>query len=125
MPTICFTIDGPLFGYRASTSHKKDKQGRSTKKGGCFDPDYLAYKDRVLKLACVAGWKGRAISEKAWPARLCVIVSWAKEPRIDWSNCYKGIEDAIFLQDRFVLPHWLSDMKWDTGVEKIDVIVQC
>lgn len=125
MPTIRFTIDGPLFGYRASMSRRKDKQGRSTKKGGCFDPDYLAYKDRVLKLAMVAGWKGLAVSKKTWPVRLGVAVYWAKEPLVDWSNCYKALEDSIFLQDRFVLPHWSNDFKWDAGVEKIDVIVEC
>jgi hypothetical protein len=87
---IKFTVPGPLYAYRRI----KDKG--SYKK-------YGEYKNRVLGLAMEAGWKGRADSVPEFPVKLSINVSWKKNPRIDASNVLKGIEDALFEQDRWIL----------------------
>lgn len=89
-----FEIEGPLYAYR-----------RLRDKGG-YDK-YCAYKKRVLLLAMRTGF--RRVTAKipkkgviAHPVRLVVTVAWKKRPRMDLSNVVKGIEDAIFAQDRWV-----------------------
>jgi phosphoglycolate phosphatase-like HAD superfamily hydrolase len=101
MGTIIFQVDGPLLGYRASIRR-------------AFDPKYKAFKHRVLLVAQTQGWQGRAISVPAWPVHLSVDVSWKNNPRIDWKNVYGAIEDALFEQDRYVIPGKRNDATWNT-----------
>lgn len=87
---IKFNVPGPLYAYR-----------RIRDKGGY--KKYNEYKNRVLGLAMEAGWVGRTNSVSGFPAKLSVNVFWKKNPRIDASNVLKGIEDALFEQDRWIL----------------------
>lgn len=111
MKTITFTVPAKLYAYR----RLRDK--------GKYKP-YSQYKEKVLLLAMEAGWKGRVSALKDPPVRLSVISRWNKNPRMDWSNCFKGIEDALFEQDHFVKPGQKSDNVWDYGKEEAIVILE-
>ena len=87
---IKFTITRPLYAYR----RVKDK--------GRYKP-YQEYKNRVLGLAMEAGWRGRVDSVPEFPVKLSANVFWRKNPRMDASNFIKGVEDALFSQDRWIL----------------------
>ena len=71
------------------------------------------------------GWKGRVASVKEWPVRLSVIARWKNNPRSDHSNIFKGIEDALFIQDRYVIIGPFCDDVWDTKkTEEATVILE-
>lgn len=108
---MTFRIEGPLLGFRKGLKES-------------FDPKYQQFKNRVLGEAMVAGWNGKAISLQHVPPHLSVEVFWNKGPRLDWSNLYKAIEDALFEQDRFVKPGRHSDVVWDHGKEYCIVTVE-
>ncbi len=108
---ITFTVPKKLYAYR----RLRDK--------GKYKP-YSQYKERVLLLAMEAGWKGRLTALKDYPIRLSVIGHWNKNPRMDWSNLFKGVEDALFEQDQFVKPGRHSDHVWDFGKEEAIVILE-
>lgn len=100
---ICFIVDGPLKGYKASAAavFKKDPMAKL--------PQLAAFKERVLWTAIAAGWRHREPSAAA-PARLSVVVNWHGAPRIDWKNVYGLLEDALWPQDRYVFPGKESDV---------------
>lgn len=115
-----FLVPGPVLGYRQTTKktiwHPKERE-RSKR--------YGAFKQKVLLLSMEAGMPniGRATKEK--PSRLSVQVFWKKEPRIDWANIYKGVEDSLWYErDRHVKPGHDSDVTWDSGKEELRVIVE-
>lgn len=112
---IKFVVPALLYGYRSSTLRslflKKNRK-------------YAEFKEKVLKLAIEAGWKSKAVALKEHPPLLSVEVRWKKGPRIDWSNVYKAIEDALFSEDRFVKPGKHSGVEWDYGTEEAIVMVE-
>lgn len=122
MREIRFVIPGPLLGYRASISSRKNKDG--TRSGGALDPKYRDYKQMVCYEAMAQGWKGRVASDRAWPVYLSVEVHWKEWARLDWSNCYKAVEDALFSNDRFVHPGRFSDFIQWKPEEKAIVVIQ-
>lgn len=91
LKTIRFTIFGPLVGYRASwTRHNKR---------------YHDFKSSVLLLAMESGFQNNGTATKEESPRLTVRVYWKNDPRIDWANVYKCIEDSLWYEsDRFVQP---------------------
>lgn len=101
MGSLIFQVDGPLFGYR-----------RVMDRGGY--KSYSAFKTRVLLIAQSRGWQGRVKSSERWPCHLSVHVAWRLKPRIDWPNVYKGIEDSLFEQDRYVIPGDRNNVIWNT-----------
>jgi hypothetical protein len=107
---IEFTVPGPLFPYRRI----RDK--------GRYQP-YAQYKNRVLSIAMEHGWKGRVASVKDWPVRLSVIARWKNNPRSDHSNIFKGIEDALFTQDRYVIIGSYCDELWDTKKPEEAIVI--
>ena len=113
MPAIRFTIEGPLVGYR----RPQDKPIKDYKK-------YVQFKNRVLMEAMDMGWRGRVASIIERPPRLSVLVRWVNNPRSDWSNIYKAIEDALFSQDRYVKPGGLQGKEWGCGVEEAIVVIE-
>lgn len=113
MAAICFTVPGPLVGYR----RPQDKPVKDYKK-------YVQFKNRVLMEAMDMGWRGRMASIIEHPPRLSVLVRWEKNPRSDWSNIYKAIEDALFTQDRYVKPGQQQGKEWDCGIEEAIVVIE-
>ena len=103
-----FRVPGPLLGYRASVRR-------------CFDPRYGAYKDDVVTLAREAGLY--ELDPKLSYVTLSVQIFWRKKPRIDWTNVYKAIEDALWPRDRYVRP---GPCSWamNTGFEEAHVTVE-
>lgn len=101
MSAIIFEVPGPLFGYR----RVMDRGGYST---------YAKFKKRVLLIAQAKGWPGLVKTSSEWPCHFSVHVAWRLKPRIDWPNVYKGIEDALFEQDRYVLPGDRNNVIWNT-----------
>jgi hypothetical protein len=113
-----FTIDGPLKGYKASVAavFKKDPMAKL--------PQLAAFKERVIWTAIAAGWRHREPTASA-PVRLSVVVNWHGAPRIDWKNVYGLIEDALWPQDRYVLPGRHSDVKYEsTEPEHAYVVIE-
>ena len=123
MREITFAIDGPLYGYRASTS-KRTRKSDGKRVGGAFDPSYIAFKRLILLTAQTKGWKGHLISLPDWIIRLSVFVYWSKQCRLDWSNAYKAVEDALFSQDRYVHPGGLSGFLQNSGPERMVVTLE-
>lgn len=120
---IEFTLDGPLYAFRSSpTGYKRKSDGK--RKGGAFDPDYKNFQRDVLFEAMKRGWKGKVVSLPLWIVRLSVVAHWCAEARLDWSNLYKGVEDALFTQDRFVRPGNKSDFVQFDGPERADIIIE-
>lgn len=86
---------------------------------------YGQFKERVLLLSIEAGMPNMGRAEEERPPRLSVIVFWKKNPRIDWANVYKAVEDGIFYEwDRHVKPGHYSDVTWGSGKEELHVIVE-
>jgi len=112
MNKFCFTVEGPLVGYQ-----RPGDKGHRYKR-------YTQYKNRVLLAAMEKGWRGRAVSLKENPPTLSIFVQWIRNPRIDFSNVLKGIEDSLFSQDRFVKPGKFA-LAWDVGIEAVSVTVEC
>lgn len=115
-----FVVPGPLLGYRQTTKktiwHPKERE-RSKK--------YGAFKEKVLIISIEAGMPNIGRAEKERPPRLSVQVFWKKEPRTDFTNILKAVEDALFYQwDRHVKPGAYSDVTWDSGKEEARVIVE-
>lgn len=100
--TIQFTVDGPLLGGRSSRDRLYGKSGK----------DYAAFKRRVLALAMAAGWKGRAKALKSMPPKLSVYIHWLDNALLDWKNVYWAVEDALFSDDRHVIPGQYSGVSW-------------
>ncbi len=73
--------------------------------------------------AMEAGFIGKVVSLKEAPPFLSVRTFWKRNPRIDWANCYKAVEDGVFSQDRFVVPGPDSTVSWDTGEEYVEVFL--
>jgi hypothetical protein len=125
---ITFKVDAPLFGYRSQTRaglHKKHMEARGVKlRRRDSGAKYAMFKKEVLYTAMQAGFKGRVKALKEYPIYLSVIVRWNKGPRIDWANMYKGIEDALFEDDRYVRPGKHQDVIYDAGVEEAEVILE-
>lgn len=120
MQRVEFIVPGPLMGYRQTTSktiwHPKERARSKA---------YGQWKKNVLILSMQAGLPNMGRAEKENPPRLSVEVFWKKEPRIDWANCYKSCEDAIFYEwDRHVIPGKYSGVIWDSGREEARVIVE-
>lgn len=106
-------VPGKLMGYR----RPRDKDANYKK--------YTAFKSLVLTLAMEKGWRGRTASLMEIPVRLSVLVRWKNNPRSDWSNIFKSIEDALFEQDRYVKPGKESDVEWNTmKVEEAVVTIE-
>lgn len=112
MGVVTFTVPGPLWGYR----RPRDKDSNYKK--------YTEFKNFVLETAMRNNWAGRVDSLIDHPPRLSVHVKWKKNPRTDWSNIYKAVEDALFSQDRWVKPGNKSDYEWDCGKEEVIVIIE-
>lgn len=112
MGSITFTVPGKLMGYR----RPRDKDANYKK--------YTEFKNYVLLLAMESGWKGRIDSLMETPVRLSVLVRWNNNPRSDWSNIFKSIEDAIFSQDRYVKPGQKSDVEWNAKIEEAVVTLE-
>jgi Holliday junction resolvase RusA-like endonuclease len=101
-----FEVPGPLYAYR-----------RLRDRGGYRN--YDRFKKRVLLLAMENGFR-RFDTTAALPVTLNLTVHWKKGPRIDLSNVVKGIEDALFSQDRWVREiHAFSSEK--SGPERAEV----
>ena len=113
--TLYFVIEGPLMGYRQST-----RKSFWTKR----NQDYARWKEAVYLQACAAGLRDedRKTCRENVPV-LAVTIWWRKGPRMDWKNVVGGIEDAIFPEDRWVMP---GKMMWvpDSGEEKAEVWVK-
>lgn len=80
-----FTIDSPLYGYRASVA-------------AAHAPEYSAFKAKVRWLANSA-----RVPHAIFPGddvRVRVVIFWNKAARIDGKNVYAAIEDGLFKQDR-------------------------
>jgi hypothetical protein len=107
MRSLIFRVDGPLLAYR-----------RIRDKGGYRN--YDRFKRRVLWVAMAAGFR-RCSSSRERVFDLGVEVYWKKAPRIDASNVLKGIEDALFDQDRYVLGVRVV-MTMDTGSEEHAIV---
>jgi hypothetical protein len=102
-----FEISGPLHGYRAGLNR-------------VFDPKYKRFKEMIR---LVANTKG-VPSEITPGTRVGIIVDiyWKKKARIDGSNIFKAVEDAIFSQDRGLgFGSW--SMTENAGGEFIEVTV--
>jgi hypothetical protein len=119
---IQFTVDGPLMGYKQTTSksifHPKERARSKA---------YGAWKEKVRILAAAAGLPltGMATIEK--PPRLSVHVFWKGLPRLDWKNLYGALEDSLWYLpqgDRYVKPGRHSDVTWDSGREEAVVTVE-
>lgn len=109
-----FEVEGPLLGYRASVRR-------------AFDPKYRAFKDKVGWLAVQAGVPVGKLDPSEAMVKLSVFVYWKKTPRIDWSNVYKAVEDALFKQDRYVQPGQLNGFNYSSGRpdgEVMEVLVE-
>jgi hypothetical protein len=120
---IQFTIDGPLMGYKQTTSksifHPKERE-RSKR--------YGAWKEKVRILAVQAGipLTGHAAMMKTIP-RLSVHAFWQTSPKVDWKNVYGGIEDGLFWLpqgDRLVRPGKYSDVTTNSEREEAIVTVE-
>jgi hypothetical protein len=111
-----FIVDGPLKGYKASARavFKKDPMAKL--------PQLAAFKERVLWTAIAAGWRSREVTAAA-AVRLSVHVNWHGDPRIDWKNVYGLIEDALFKQDRFVVPGAENGVRWRSPETEHAVVV--
>ena len=86
--SFTFTVPGPLYAYRRLRDHGGYRQ-------------YALFKIRVLALAMQRGWR-RMETSKDQTRRIDMTIHWKKGPRIDLSNVLKGIEDALFSQDRWI-----------------------
>lgn len=84
-----FEVDGPLYAYR----RLKDRGGYRK---------YDAYKKRTRLLAESAGLRGFDTNDER-TVQIDMSIRWRKGPRIDLSNVLKGLEDAIFRQDRHIM----------------------
>lgn len=116
MSRIVFIVDGPLKGYKASAAavFKKDPMAKL--------PQLAAFKERVQWTAIAAGWRHREPTADR-PVRLSVVPYWHGAPRIDWKNVYGLIEDALYHQDRYVLPGSESDVLFDHPQPEHAVVV--
>lgn len=119
---ISFTIDGPLMGYKQTTSksifHPKERE-RSQK--------YGQWKEKVRILAHAAGFTTTGMAEMKRPPRLSVHAFWKTFPRLDFKNLYGACEDALWYLpqgDRYVKPGKYSDVTWDSGREEAIVTVE-
>jgi Holliday junction resolvase RusA-like endonuclease len=103
-----FSVPGPIYAYRRLRDH-----------GGYRN--YDQFKKRVLLLAMVKGWR----MEETAPDRtrsMEVIVYWRKGPRVDLSNVIKGIEDALFSQDRWIVKIRAQALS-NQAAEKVEVTI--
>lgn len=119
---ISFTIDGPLMGYKQTTSksifHPKERE-RSKR--------YGAWKEKVRILAHAAGFASTGMSDIKNPPRLSVHVFWMGATKIDFKNVYGACEDAIWhlpQGDRYVRPGKYSDVTWNADREEAVVTVE-
>jgi hypothetical protein len=71
-----------------------------------------------------AGWRGKLDAIKEVRVWLSVQVFWKRSPRIDWKNMYGGIEDALFSEDRYVIPGKYNDVVWDNGYECAFIFIE-
>lgn len=122
MKKVTFTIDGPLMGYRQTTSksifHPKERARSQA---------YGQWKERIRLTAFAAGLPDLGMALRTSPPRLSVHVFWVKGVLIDFKNLYGACEDALWYQpqgDRYVKPGKYSDVTWDSGVEKAIVTVE-
>ena len=118
--TYTFSVEGPLRGYR----RPNDRGGARRVDGsrGVGYRDYALFKRAVLLLAMEQGFRRTKTTRKA-PAHLSVFVNWEAAARSDWSNVFKAVEDALFEQDRYVVPGAQNGAKWDTGSREAAFVV--
>lgn len=98
-----FKVEIPLMGYR----RPKDANSNYRK--------YTRYKRDVMLLAMEAGFRAFEPARVGRRVSLAVAVYWDKHAKSDWSNIYKGIEDALFKCDRYVEPGRGNVVKWDNN----------
>lgn len=69
---------------------------------------------------------------RTFPPKLSVFAHWKTAPLLDWKNLYGAIEDALFENDRCVIPGRYNGAEWDAirlapyqGNVFADVSVEC
>lgn len=103
-----FTVPGPLMGFKQSSIKIRTRSGKMLHITGS---KYVKFRNRVQVLALAEGYRPIATSAKR-PATLGLKVFWKGKPKVDFSNVLKSLEDACFIQDRYVCPGEML-MAWD------------
>lgn len=104
--TWTFEVLGPLRGY-------------SVRAGMYHDPKWAAFKRQVRLIANLAG----VPFEPTETTSIHVEIHWRLKARIDGSNIFKGLEDAIFPKDRLLCAgSWVRHL--DSGPERVIVTVE-
>lgn len=111
-----FNVNGPLHSFRKSTI----PIGRGIRVN---DRDYRDFKNKVLVLAMEKGFRKRGTT-KLTPAKLSVCIFWKDGARKDWANVYKAVEDALFFQDRYVIPGSQNSVFFGSPTECAEVVVE-
>lgn len=103
---VVFRLPGPLVGYS-----KKRYESHA----------YRMFKQSVYAYALEVGLPPHFQPTIKDPAILSVSIFWKRRPRIDWKNVVGGIEDALFPQDRYVVPGEFS-VSWMTSTDEHAVV---
>lgn len=96
-----FKVEVPLMGYR------RPKDANSNYR------EYAKYKRDVMLLAMEAGFRPCDPARKGRRVSLSVAVYWDKHAKSDHSNIFKGIEDSLFRDDRYVEMGNANALGWD------------